>query len=450
MSRPRRFGPHAIAAAALAASLLAGCAAPGPDRATAAGTSTAVTSEPGCGPGPVVLRARFETGFPLAKALADEFTRQHPAVTWDVREEQFAVLTQNAPRLLADDPPDLVRLPQVSDLVRDGLLRDLDGYAAWFGWDRWPPGQLRPMRVDPGGRPRGSGPLYATGFSTSVTGVFYNKDLAARIGFREPATLAEWDDALARAKAAGITPLAGFNSGAVGGLAFPLQSLMAAYGSPSEIDAWTFQRPGARIDTPANAEAVRHLWRWLRAGYFDADLNATDYARMLDRFTSGRALFLVDGDWESATLDRRMPGRVGFFLVPPVRAGDPRAAMSGPPTFGVPARAAHPDCAAAFLDWAVTDPVARETTVRVGGALPLGPVGAPVPPVEPGSVTAATLAAAEQVVANGTGMDFVANATGAILAESWTPRLQELAAGERGPDDLLGRVQADYTRQIGG
>ena len=66
-----------------------------------------------------------------------------------------------------------------------------------------------------------------------------------------------------------------------------------------------------------------------------------------------------------------------------------------------------------------------------------------------GSVTAATLAAATRVVADGTGMDFIANATGAILAESWTPALQELAAHEVEPEELLRQVQADYTAQIG-
>jgi raffinose/stachyose/melibiose transport system substrate-binding protein len=395
------------------------------------------------------VKARFETGFPLAKALADEFTRQHPNVTWDIREEQFDVLTRNAPRVLADEPPDLMRLPQVSEAVRAGLLRDLDGYARALAWDRRPEALTRPLRVDPSGRPRGAGPLYATGFSSSVTGVFYNKDLAARIGVREPETLAELDDALARAKRSGVTPIAAFNGGATGGLTFPLQSLMGAYGSPRSIDDWTFQRPGATIDTPPNAEAARHLARWLTAGYFDADLNATDYARMVDRFTSGQALFMVDGDWESANLDHRMPGRVGFFLMPPLRAGDPRAAMAGPPTFAIPARARHPDCAAAFLDWATTDPTARDLVVHVGGARPLGPPGASFP-VEPGSVTAATFAATDEVLAHDTVMDFIANATGAIYAKSWTPQLQRLAAGEQTPEGLLRRVQADYLSQTGG
>lgn len=77
----------------------------------------------------MTLEAYIETGFPLPKALMDEFTAQYPNVTFNVREDQFAVITQNAPRVLADDPPDLMRLPQVSELAEDGLLLNLDGYA---------------------------------------------------------------------------------------------------------------------------------------------------------------------------------------------------------------------------------------------------------------------------------------------------------------------------------
>src|SRR6185503_2255928 len=80
-----------------------------------------------------------------------------------------------------------------------------------------------------------------------------------------PATLAEFDAVLAKAKAAGITPINQFNGGATGGLLFPLQDLMAAYGPTAPINDWIFQKPGATIDTPANLQAAQHLEKWIKA-----------------------------------------------------------------------------------------------------------------------------------------------------------------------------------------
>ncbi|WP_431873757.1 ABC transporter substrate-binding protein [Amycolatopsis sacchari] len=435
----------------LAGALAAACSGPGGDAGAGNATATAVTSAPTCGSQPVTMRGYFETGFPMSKALTDEFTKQFPNVTWDVREDQFAVITQNAPRVLADDPPDLMRLPQVSELVKDGLLKNLDGYAQWFGWDKWPAGQLAQLRMGPGGRPRGAGSLYAMGLNFSTTGVFYNKDLATRIGMSSPPrTLAELDDALAKAKNAGIQPIQQFNGGATGGLAFPLQDLMAAYGQPGPINDWIFQKPGATIDTPAARQAAQHLDQWIKAGYFPPDVNAVDYSQMMSRFLAGQGLFSFNGDWESGNLDEHLPGKVGFFPMPPAQAGARPAAMSAPLTVGISAKAAHPDCAAFFLNWVATNPKAREIAVQVGGSHPMGPADAPMPPVAPGTVTASTLQAAAQVDADGTAMDFIANATGAIYAKSWTPQLQKLVAGDQTPDGLLQSVQRDYTEQVGG
>ncbi len=118
---------------------------------------------------------------------------------------------------------------------------------------------------------RGSGPLYAMGLNFSMTGVFYNKKLAEQVGMTSaPATVPELDAVLPKAKAAGITPIVQFNGGATGGLAFPLQNLMAAYGDPAPINDWIFQKPGATIDTDTNLQATQHLQKWINAGYFDA------------------------------------------------------------------------------------------------------------------------------------------------------------------------------------
>jgi raffinose/stachyose/melibiose transport system substrate-binding protein len=441
----------ALAVVALAAWVAAGCGGPGGSASETTATTGKATASAAstCGKAPVTMDAYFETGFPTPKALTTEFTKQYPNVKWDVREDQFAVITQNAPRVLADDPPDLMRLPQVSELVKDGLLKNLDGYAKAFAWDKWPASQLQQMRVGPGGRPRGEGSLYAMGLNFSMTGVFYNKKLAAKIGMTSPpTTLAELDDAMAKAKRAGILPIQQFNGGATGGLAFPLQDLMAAYGPPGPINDWIFQKPGATIDTPANLKATQHLQRWVKAGYFAKDVNAIEYAKMMSRFLDGQGLFMFNGDWESGNLDKKMAGNVGFFLMPPAEEGGKQAAMSAPLTFGISARAKHADCAAFFLNWVATNPKARAIAVEVGGSHPMGPADAQMPPVKEGSVTASTLDAGSKIGQDNGAMDFIANAAGAIYAKGWTPQLQKLVADQQSPDALLKSVQSDYENQV--
>ncbi|WP_431931238.1 ABC transporter substrate-binding protein [Nonomuraea jabiensis] len=449
MARRGRSGAALVIAMG---TLAAACAAPGSNSPQPAATSaSAPSAAPTCGTAPITMNGYFETGFPLPKALTTEFTKQHPNVTWNIREDQFAVITQNAPRVLADNPPDLMRLPQVSELVKDNLLKNLDGYAKVFGWDKWPASQLEQLRLGPGGRPRGEGSLYAMGLNSSMTGIFYNKKLAAKIGMSAPpATLAELDALLDKAKNAGITPIVQFNGGATGGLAFPLQDLMASYGPAAPINDWIFQKPGATIDTPSNLQAVQHLERWIKAGYFQKDVNAVDYATMMSRFIDGQGLFMFNGDWESGNLDKQMPGDVGFSLMPPAQQGGKRAAMSAPLTFGIAANAKNADCAAFFLNWVATDKRAREIGVEVGGSRPMGPADAYMPEVAADKVTAATLAAGADISKDNGAMDFIANATGAIYAKSWTPQLQKLVAGQQKPQELLKAVQADYTSQLEG
>lgn len=450
----RRTAGMALGAASLLA--LAACSPPGEDTSTPANTSAPTSTSaasggaPSCGADPVTLEAYVETGFPVFNELAAEFTKQYPNVTFNTREDQFAVITQNAPRVLVDSPPDLMRLPQVSELAKDGLLYNLDGYAEAFGWDQWPSSQLEQMRVNADGQ-RGDGPLYAMGINFSMTGVFYNKELAAQIGMTEaPKTLDEFDGYLQAAKDAGLTPIAQFNGGATGGLAFPLQALMASYGDPSDINSWIYQREGATINTPTNVEAATHLKEWIDAGYFADDINSMDYSMMMSRFIGGESVFIFNGDWESGNLDTQMPGNAGFFLMPPLEEGGQLGAMSAPLTYGISAKAKNPDCAAFFLDWVATNDTARTIDIEIGGSHPMGPTDAFMPEIDPESVTAQTLAAGATVGENNGAMDFIANATGAIYAKSWTPNLQKLFAGEQTPEGLLTSVQADYEDEIGG
>lgn len=410
----------------------------------------AAQSEPSCGTEPVTLNAYFETGFDLPFALAEEFAKQYPNVTWDIKQDQFTNLINSTPRLLSgDNPPDLIRLPTMVSFANQGLLMNLDDYATAFGWDKWPVPQLNQNRVAEDGT-RGSGSLYAMGLNYSLTGIFYNKELAAQIGMTEPpATLAEFEDLLAKAKAAGLLPIMQWGSAKSGmGLAFPLQALMASVGPVEPINDWIFQKPGARIDTESNLIAAQHLQQWIENGYFPPDINAIEYTDANARFGQGEGVFIFNGDWQNAGYDTDMPGKVGFFLMPPAEEGGSPAAMSAPLTFGIAAKAVNADCAAFFLNWVATNETARQIDVTVGGSNPGGPSGLAMPAVAEGSVTNETLAAGTVVGEAGTSMDFIANATSAIFAQGWTPELQKMVGGRQDAAGLLATVQAEYEAEL--
>jgi len=423
-----------------------------PNAFLAAQTPKAVMAQsaPDCGTEPVTLNAYFETGFDLPFKLAEEFTRQYPNVTWDIKQDQFTNLINSTPRLLSgDNPPDLIRLPTMVSFAKQGLLKNLDEYAEAFGWNEWPVPQLNQNRVAEDGT-RGSGSLYAMGLNYSLTGIFYNKELAAQIGMTEPPkTLAEFEDLLAKAKEAGLLPIMQWGSAKSGmGLAFPLQALMASVGPVEPINDWIFQKPGATIDTPSNLIAAQHLEQWIKNGYFPPDINAIEYTDANARFGKGEGVFIFNGDWQNAGYDTDMPGNVGFFLMPPAEEGDPPAAMSASLTFGIAANAKNADCAAFFLNWVATNEEARQINVTIGGSNPGGPSGLPMPAVPEGSVTNETLAAGLVVGEAGTSMDFIANATSAIFAQGWTPELQKMVGGRQDAAGLLKAVQEEYEREL--
>ena len=161
-------------------------------------------------------------------------------------------------------------MPQITGLVKDHVLKNLDGYYNTFGWSKFPASDLEQLRVAPSGSPQGVGPLWAMGINYSMTGVFYNKALAAKIGITSPpATLAQLDADLAKAKTAGVLPVEQFDSAGNGGLIFPLQYLMADYtiaasGSVQPINAWVLDQPHATVVTKANLQAVEHLDQWIK------------------------------------------------------------------------------------------------------------------------------------------------------------------------------------------
>ena len=122
--------------------------------------------------------------------------------------------------------------------------------------------------------------------------------------------------------------------------------------------------------------------------------------------------------------------------------------MSAPLTYGIAANAKNADCAAFFLNWVATNETARQIDVDRRWLQPRRP-DRPADPAGGRGLGHQRDAGRRRRVAKANGaMDFIANATGAIFAQGWTPELQKMVGGKQTPDGLLKAVQAEYEKEL--
>jgi raffinose/stachyose/melibiose transport system substrate-binding protein len=448
-SRITRGLSRAAVPACLTGALVSACGTSIAAAAKAKSSTNAKSSTPSfaqaCGTKSVTLTGDFETGFPDIINLTKLFSKQHPSVHWKINTNAYAEITTNAPLVLAgQNAPDLVRLPILEGLVKDHLLLSLNKYYNEYHWNSFPSSVWAQNRTN--GSQLGTGPIYAWGLNSQVTGIYYNKALARKLGMKgTPKTLGQLEGLFAKAKHAGLTPIEVWNAVPTG-LTFPLQQLMADYGSVNAINNWAYDKPGANIDTPANVRAATVLASWIKDGYFNSDATAQTYSGAMSEWTAphSKDVFLFNGNWQAGSFDTSEPGKYGFFAMPPVKAGGHVAAIIGPLQYGIAAKAPHPACTAYFLNWVSTNPAARKLNVEQGGAPPIGPTKLSVPRAKPGTNTEESIQVGVAVAKDNQGMGFITNANGSIYTESETPELQSLFAGQTTPAAVMKSIQSAY------
>ncbi|WP_159808687.1 ABC transporter substrate-binding protein [Cellulomonas citrea] len=435
-----------LTAASVAA--LAACSPPGTGASSASTTTAAVSTE--LPSGDVVLDVYLETNFQEAfKTLAAEFTKEHPNVTFAFQSDTFSNLAQNATKIISSpDAPDLMRYPTVSQAAQDGILTNLDPYAGAYGWDSWPQGTLNQVRVKSDGSRGAGGSLYALGIGYSVTGVYYNKALAAKAGITSvPTTLADFEADLAQAKAAGQVPIMVGNQDFNG--AFPLQAVQNQFDGLDKLKSWIYDDAGATYQLDSSVQAATTIQDWASKGYFPDDVNAIDYATSVGRFAQGQGVFMINGDWSASAFDQASPGGYGFFLFPGQTATSKHVAMAAPATYVVPATAKHKDVAAYFFNWVHTDAKARQIVLDITGSSPGGPADLPAPSPKAGTLAVDTVAAATRLAQEDGAIDFLGNATPGILTSTLGPDLQLLLTQRMTPQDLVSGVQKAYVTELG-
>jgi raffinose/stachyose/melibiose transport system substrate-binding protein len=422
----------------LALTGLAACGAPGGGGAAATSAPTAVNTS--VGSTPVTLSFFVDAGLSAyEEALAKAFHAQYPKISFTYNVEPDNDYNTVADRVISSpNPPDIVGVPDLITAVKDGLLTNLDTYATAYGWtSKIPASTLAAGRVDNG--VIGTGPLYEGGGSAGpLVGVFYNKQLAAKVGITQPpATLAQLEADLAMAKSMGITPIVASNGDGLIGHLYSL--LLGDYMGSTALNNLINHVPGATLNTAAAIQATTVLQQWIKAGYFNSDANAIQQEASYGEFAGGKGLFMVTGSWAVPVLTPMFTGKYGLFPFPPLTADGKYTAMtSNSLAFSIPAHSAHKDAAALFLNF-LTTPAAAQIMISNGFASCSS--CKTVTPSLAGTVNSQILSGYSLVAADDGFTNWLQNA-GSNMTDAETAQLQLLFAGKTTPSAMVASLQS--------
>ncbi len=431
-------------AGACAALLLSGCSlTPGSKKSSAPAqsgpASTAVPAEK------VTLKLAFTDSPDMTKALISAFETKFPQITIQSQYTQFDDYVKSL-KLSMSSPnaPDLAQYNAgLKDLSSAGLITDLTPYEKAYNWDTaFPKSALDELRVDKTGKVLGTGSLIGVPAGLSLVGVYYNKQLMAKAGITAtPKTLENFEADLARAKSAGVVPL---SVGALdtGGLHL-WSALLNVRSEVGPLRAWIDGQPGASITTDAATQATTAVAEYAKKGYFPPSANGTSENDSATAFSKGSSLFLVNGNWAAAQLDTAMKGNVGFFLMPPPKAGGKAVGNGFSVAYSISAKTKHPQAAAAFLDF-LRSPEAA-VIENAGGFLPPNASAVPATTGVKQDLTNAN----EQVVSADGLIPFPDFAAPAML-DSLESGLQSVIGAKMQPQAFLDSLQKVWTDYHGG
>lgn len=432
---PRTARNRFAAGLALAATVVAAVLASLAGAATQATTTLVVQDGEG---GNTARLAAF-------KQLDRLFEQSHPGVTIRRISKSFNDLIKtDALQLSGSNPPDVTHvnqgLPDMGQLVKAGLLTPLDRYATRWNWKARQSKALLAVdgRVTREGK-IGFGSLYAISATADLVGLYTNKAKLAKLGLSIPRTFAQFEQALAKAKAAGETPIMFGNLDKWPGI-HEYQTILLALAPQGQVGQTVFGAKGMKWSTPAGIRAARILKAWSDKGYFTRGYGGLGYDDAMGRFVKGEGLFTITGTWKNGDFAKALGKNVGLFLMPSAVAGRPAAAIaSGGLAFAIPSKTKNKELAAQYIDFVTSARAAK--IIQARGDVPAYVLTTKPPAGVRGDAIAAW---AKLNKANATVgyMDWASP----TFYDTVTASIQELLAGKLTPEAFVKKLDADYLK----
>ena len=430
--------------AALGLFTLAGCAPQG-TKASSAPTTPAKSIDVAKA-GTVTLTMLDFWGGDAASWVASAvkgFQAKYPNVTIKRTSVDWGQLTQTANlRLKEKNPPDIITVnngwQSLGTLSKAGLVLNLDGYSKSFGWDKFPSTILRQTQFTPDGTEMGSGSLFATPVaSSSLIGLYYNKTVLDKAGVAPPTDLASFEEACTKAKAAGIIPI-GYGSQDKGSSTAILLALQDLFGDQKKINDFVYSTGEVKAADIGMSEAAERLKSYQDKGWLTPNHAGIQYADAIDAFLKGKSAFRFE---YTGTLAFKGNQKQEYGYVQLPQASGAKVVGTGASTaVALGSKCAHPDVAAAFLDF-LAGPQTAQYVVEAGLLPLLNDVKAP-----PDNPEFATEIAGQRSLDKDNGYVPYFDWSTPTMLDTLGGQVQLLLAGRSAPDALVKAVQADYDK----
>lgn len=376
-------------------------------------------------------------------ALNKQFEDKYPNVTIKRVSRSFDDLRKTLRLAITDDKaPDVVQAnngrSDMGQFVKAGLLRSLEPYSKAYGWpDRYPESVRALASYTEDGKTFGAGNLYGLPQAGELVGLWYNKAKLSKLGIEVPTTLDGFEGAIAKAKAAGETPIQFGNLDAWPGI-HTYGFVQNQFVPRDDIRNLGFGREGSSWTSQENEKAATTFTDWVDKGYFTKDFNGLGYDPAWQDFAKGKGVFLVAGTWLLADLQKALGEDVGFALPPAGETGEQAVTGGTGLPFAVTEASKHADAAGAYIDF-ITSPEAMKLIAEAGNL--------PVTDVDSASATGAqkevfdawTTAAEEDAL-----VPYLDYATPNFY-DLVTAQIQKLGSGSESPTGFLGNLEKEYT-----
>jgi raffinose/stachyose/melibiose transport system substrate-binding protein len=376
-------------------------------------------------------------------ALIDSFQTEYPNVTIERVSQSFDDLQQQTGLALSgNEVPDVLQVNNargdMGTFVADGLLTDLTGYAEAYGWEeRYAPSVLGKMRYSADGVTFGEGALYGLAQTGEICGIYYSQSKLDALGLTPPTT---WDEVFSlvdAAAAAGEVPIMLGNLDQWPAL-HVFGPLQAHFVDAEEIVTLGMGNAGADWTSEENLAALTKLAEWGTGGALGASPNGLAYDDAWPAFAEGQGVLLIGGSWLGPDMEAVMGEDLRFMAPPP--GADGKVATTGGTgiPFAIPAAAANPAAAAAFIDF-ITSDAAMEMIAENGGM----PVNRTAELAPASGVNKDIYEAFDAVSTEGTLLPYLDYATPSF-ADTAGATLQEVIGGQTEPAAAAETLQEDY------